>query len=137
MDLEKKRIGVAVIETDSARVLTIEAGAQVTGTVERHERYGVFVFLGPGRTGLLPNEETDTADGTDLKQAFPVGSELEVVVLDVDPERHRIRLSRRAIRAVEENNDARAYAKRQSVGQEASFGSMADKLRAAMQKSKK
>ena len=131
VDLEKKRIGVAVIEKDSARILTIEAGAQLTGTVERHERYGVFVFLSPGRTGLMPNEETDTAYGTDLKQAFPVGSEIEVVILDVDPESHRIRLSRKAIREVEENNDARAYSKRQSEGQEASFGSMADKVRAA------
>ena len=93
--------------------------------------YGVFVFLSPGRTGLMPNEETDTAYGTDLKQAFPVGSEIEVVILDVDPESHRIRLSRKAIREVEENNDARAYSKRQSEGQEASFGSMADKVRAA------
>ena len=132
VDLEKKRIGVAVIEKDSARVLTIEAGVQVTGTVERHERYGVFVFLGPGRTGLMPNEESDTAYGTDLTQAFPVGSKIEVVVLDVDSEHHRIRLSRKAIRDVEEHDDARAYSKRQSEAQDASFGSMADKLRAAI-----
>jgi ribosomal protein S1 len=79
----------------------------------------------------MPNEETDTAHGTDLRQAFPVGSEVEVVVLDVDSESHRIRLSRKAIREVDENNDARTYSERQSEGQEASFGSMADKLRAA------
>ncbi len=131
VDREKKRIGVAVIAEDPARILTIEAGAQLTGTVARHERYGVFVFLGPGHTGLMPNEETDTAHGTDLRQAFPVGSEVEVVVLDVDSESHRIRLSRKAIREVDENNDARTYSERQSEGQEASFGSMADKLRAA------
>ncbi|MDP6579953.1 MAG: S1 RNA-binding domain-containing protein, partial [Vicinamibacterales bacterium] len=47
VDREKKRIGVAVIAEDPARILTIEAGAQLTGTVARHERYGVFVFLGP------------------------------------------------------------------------------------------
>ena len=131
VDLKEKRIGVAVIEKDSARVLTIEAGVQLTGTVERHERYGVFVFLSPGHTGLMPNEETDTAYGTDLKQLFPVGTEIEVVVLDVDPDSRRIRLSRKAIREIEEHNDARAYSKRQSKGQEASFGSIADKLRAA------
>ncbi len=131
VDLEQKRIGVAVIETDSASVVAIEAGAQVRGTVERHERYGVFVFLSPGRTGLLPNEETDTVYGTDLKQAFPVGSEIEVVILEVDPDSHRIRLSRNAIREGEERPDARAYSKRQSDGRDTSFGSMADKLRAA------
>ena len=131
VDLDKKRIGVAVIAKDAAPVVSIEAGAQVTGTVERHERYGVFVFLSPGRTGLLPNEETDTAYGTDLKQAFPVGSDIEVVVLEVDPDNHRIRLSRKAIREIEEHHDARVYSKRQREGQDASFGSMADKLRAA------
>ena len=131
VDLDKKRIGVAVIAKDSARVVVIEAGAQVTGTVDRHERYGVFVFLSPGRTGLMPNEETDTAYGTDLKQVFPIGSEIQVVVLEVDPDSHRIRLSRKAIREVAEGDDARAYSKRQSKGEDATFGSMADKLRAA------
>ena len=131
VDLDKKRIGVAVIAKDSARVVVIEAGAQVTGTVDRHERYGVFVFLSPGRTGLMPNEESDTAYGTDLKQAFPIGSEIQVVVLEVDPDSHRIRLSRKAIREVAEGDDARAYSKRQIKEQDATFGSMADKLRAA------
>jgi small subunit ribosomal protein S1 len=131
VDLDKKRIGVAVIAKDSARVVVIEAGAQVTGTVDRHERYGVFVFLSPGRTGLMPNEESDTAYGTELKQAFPIGSEIQVVVLEVDPDSHRIRLSRKAIREVAEGDDARAYSKRQIKEQDATFGSMADKLRAA------
>ncbi|MEE2790945.1 MAG: S1 RNA-binding domain-containing protein [Acidobacteriota bacterium] len=131
VDLEKKRIGVAVIEKDLARVQTVEAGVRLTGTVERHERYGVFIFLSPGHTGLLPSEETDTPYGTDLKRLFPVGTDIEVIVLDVEPDGRRIRLSRKAIREVEENNDARAYSKRQSKGQEATFGSIADKLRAA------
>jgi small subunit ribosomal protein S1 len=135
VDLEKRRIGVAVIADDSAHVVTIEAGAQVTGTVERHEPYGVFIFLSPGRTGLMPNEEADTAHGADLRQAFPVGSEVEVVILEVDPDSHRIRLSREAIREVEERSDARAYSKRQDATQETSFGSMADKLRAAFRPS--
>jgi len=134
VDPEKRRIGVAVAAEGSARGFTIEAGALLTGTVERHERYGVFVFLSPGHTGLLPNEETDTAHTADLKQEFPVGSQIEVVVLDVDPESHRIRLSRKAIRDVEASNDARLYSERQSARQDVSLGSMADKLRAAFRR---
>ena len=30
----------------------------LTGKVERHEKFGVFVFLSPGRTGLMPFGET-------------------------------------------------------------------------------
>ncbi|MDA1094528.1 MAG: S1 RNA-binding domain-containing protein [Acidobacteria bacterium] len=132
VDLDKRRIGVAVIADDSRRVAAVEPGAQVTGTVERHEPYGVFIFLSPGRTGLMPNDESDTPQGADLRQAFPVGSEVDVVILEVDPDSHRIRLSRKAIREVEERSDARAYSRRQDATQVSSFGSMADQLRAAL-----
>jgi small subunit ribosomal protein S1 len=136
VDFDKKRIGVAVIVEGStreraARALVIEVGAQLTGKVERHEHYGVFVFLRPGRTGLMPTEETDTAHGSDLKKVFPIGSDVEVVVLAVDLDSNRIRLSRKAIREIEEKNAARTYSERQSEEEEANFGSMADKLRSA------
>ena len=62
-DPERKRIGVALVDEESARArgaerTAIAPGARLTGKVERHERYGVFVFLAPGRTGLMPIEET-------------------------------------------------------------------------------
>jgi len=63
--------------------------------------------------------------------AFPIGSDVDVVVLDVDPENQRIRLSRKAIREGKEQKDARDYADRQTEGQAESFGSLADKLRSA------
>ncbi len=131
VDVDKKRIGVAVAAEGSAPAVALAAGARVTGTVHGHERYGVFVFLGPGRIGLLPNEETDTPHGTDLTKRFPIGSDIVVVVLEIDAETQRIRLSRKAIRTAEERDDAEAYASRQDAAQENSFGSMADKLRAA------
>src|SRR6266850_1418027 len=45
--LEKKRIGVAVLEAGTVRaegVVEIVAGARLTGKVERLEKFGVFVF---------------------------------------------------------------------------------------------
>src|SRR5437879_1871218 len=56
IDLEKKRIGVALLPEGSARAggtapsqPEIVAGARLTGKVERHEKFGVFGFLAPGR----------------------------------------------------------------------------------------
>ena len=63
----------------------IVAGARLTGKVERHEDYGVFVFLSPGRTGLIPLAETGVERGSDLRKMFPVGSDVEVMVLEVEP----------------------------------------------------
>ena len=75
----------------------IVPGARLTGKVERHEKFGVFVFLAPGRTGLIPLSETGVAREADVAKAFPVGADVEVVVLEVDPSGRRIRLSRKAV----------------------------------------
>ena len=141
VDTERRRIGVAVVDPDAAtgaageRAIRPElaSGARVTGKVERHESYGVFVFLAPGCTGLLPVEETGLERGSDLRKAFPAGSDLEVMVLEVDAESGRIRLSRRAVFDAEEQGDARAYHERQEEAQAESFGSLGDKLRAALE----
>ena len=142
IDTEKKRIGVALVEEGSSKAQSAEAikpGARLVGKVERHETYGVFVFLKPGYTGLIPLEETGVARDGDLKKAFPVGSDVEVVVLEVDPSGRRIRLSRKAVREAKEKDEARDYAARQDVAtaQKGGFGSLADTLRSAMEKRKK
>src|SRR5436190_6446031 len=73
IDPAKKRIGVALVPEGSARAAGaaaspsgIAAGARVKGKVERHEKFGVFVFLAPGRTGLIPLSETGLATEADI-----------------------------------------------------------------------
>ncbi len=87
-------------------------GAIVTGKVERHEKFGVFVFLSPGRTGLMPFAETGLDRDADMLKAFPIGSEVEVVVLEVDPAGRRIRLSKKAVAEQQERAELREYAAR-------------------------
>ena len=137
VDLEHKRIGVALVEEGSTREreahgVTVAPGARLVGRVERHEKYGVFVFLAPGRTGLIPVSEAGVEREADLPKALPVGSDVEVIVLDVDPAGRRIRLSRKAVFEAEEQRDARAYAERQDQARTEGFGSLADQLRSAM-----
>ena len=106
-------------------------GARFTGKVERHEKFGVFVFLAPGRTGLIPLSETGVARESDVAKALPVGADVEVVVLEVDPSGRRIRLSVKAVQASNEAAEVREYAERDAAPAE-SFGSLADKLRGAL-----
>jgi len=141
IDKEQKRIGLALVEEGSSRGTggaspegTIVPGAIVTGKVERHEKFGVFVFLSPGRTGLLPLAETGLDRDADLLKAFPIGSELEVLVLEVDPAGRRIRLSRKAVAEQREQAELREYAARPDATPTASMGSLADKLRGALGK---
>ncbi len=141
IDLEKKRIGVALLPEGSARAgqiapvrSEIVPGARLTGTVERHEKFGVFVFLAPGRTGLIPMSETGIAKEADVAKAFPVGGNVEVVVLEVDAESRRIRLSAKAVRDAQEAAEVREYAERDDGSPKAGFGSLADKLRGALKR---
>jgi small subunit ribosomal protein S1 len=107
-------------------------GAIVTGKVERHEKFGVFVFLSPGRTGLMPFAETGVERDADMLKAFPVGSDVEVVVLEIDAASRRIRLSRKAVAEQREQAELREYAARPDAAPAASMGSIADKLRGAL-----
>jgi small subunit ribosomal protein S1 len=138
IDLEKKRIGVALVEEGSARAANtaptpseLVPGARLTGTIERHETFGVFVFLAPGRTGLMPLSETGIAREADVTKALPVGTNVEVVVLDIDSSGRRIRLSRKAVLAAREAEEVREYTERADIAPEG-FGSLAEKLRGAL-----
>ena len=110
----------------------IVPGAILTGKVERHEKFGVFVFLSPGRTGLMPFAETGVDRDMDMLKAFPIGSEVEVAVLEVDPAGRRIRLSKKAVAEQREQAELREYAARTDAASTDSLGSLADNLRDAL-----
>jgi small subunit ribosomal protein S1 len=139
LDTTQKRIALALVEEGSSRAPgtsspedALAAGAIVTGKVERHERFGVFVFLAPGRTGLIPSGETGLDRDVDPAKALPIGSEVEVAVLEVDPATRRIRLSRKAVAHMREQAELQDYAARSNAEPAASLGTLADKLRGAL-----
>ena len=142
IDPERKRVGIAIAEEGSAKATQakgseIAPGARLIGKVKDHESYGVFVFLDAGNTGLIPLEETGVDKVDDLRKAFPVGSDVEVIVLEVDPSNRRIRLSAKAVKEATEKGEARDYAERQQTEKSESFGSLASTLRAAMKRREK
>ncbi len=140
IDTAQKRIGVARVEEGSSRAAgavssprgEMAAGTIVTGKVERLEKFGVFVFLSPGRTGMMPLSESGLDRDADLGKAFPIGSEVEVAILESDPAGRRIRLSRKAVAQQREQAELREYTARTDAAPTGSLGSMADKLRGAL-----
>jgi small subunit ribosomal protein S1 len=137
IDLEKKRMGVALVEEGPARATgappaaELVPGARLTGKVARHEKFGVFVALAPGRTGLMPSSETGVAREADVAKALPIGSDVDVIVLEVDASGRRIRVSRKAVLDAREAEEVREYTERAEAAPEG-FGSLADKLRTAL-----
>ncbi len=139
IDLEKKRIGVALVMKGEAAEgaeapapVGIVPGARLKGKVERIERFGVFVFLAPGRVGLIPMAETGVPGEAEVRKSFPVGADVDVIVLEVDPGGRRIRLSAKAVLDAKEAEEVREYKERSGEAQAGGLGSLADKLRGAL-----
>ena len=113
IDMEKHRIGLALAPADAAPGEQMDSGVSVgavlTGTVDRVEPFGVFVRLGPGETGLIPNAEIGLPRGAELDKACAPGAQIKVLVLSIEEGGRRIRLSRARAVDREEEADARAY----------------------------
>jgi ribosomal protein S1 len=94
VDRRKRRMSlVPVIEGAPVEPVPLEAGAVVPGRVQRIERFGVFVWLGPGQVGLLPVPLSGIPQGTRLDSRFRAGDEIRVQVVDVTEDGKRIRLA--------------------------------------------
>ena len=100
------------------------AVAQITegGLVVR-----ILGVTGRASRGFIPAGHTGTPRGTDLRKEFPVGTQLEAKVIELDPRRGEAKLS---IRAVKEDSEKAAYAQyRAGVAREAKFGTFADLMK--------
>lgn len=106
-------------------------GAVVTGVVEKTERFGTFVQLAPGLTGLLPSSELSLPRDTSPARAFPPGRQIEVQIVSIDPRRRRISLAPKGARLGGSRSDYENY-KRASSSE---TGSGFNALEAAFRKS--
>jgi small subunit ribosomal protein S1 len=133
-DGQKISLGLKQLADDpwSAAQARYEAGQLRTGRVTRIAPFGAFLELEPGIEGLIPASETGLSQDADFKRAFPVGSIVEVVILEVDAAARRMRLSTRAVPQAKEADEVRDYAGRKDAAPAEGFGSFADKLRGAL-----
>ncbi|HEX4823670.1 MAG TPA: S1 RNA-binding domain-containing protein [Candidatus Polarisedimenticolaceae bacterium] len=95
LDLPRRRITVLPGGEEVAALLASELapGAKTTGKVVKAEVFGIFVWLGPGRVGMVPRVWSGAGEGAGFESRFVPGSDLPVEVVDVQEGGRRIRLS--------------------------------------------
>lgn len=91
-------------------------GTEIKGTVEQVARFGVFVQLEPGLTGLLPFSTLSLPDGVNPQRAYRPGQEMSVLIGEIDTKRRRISLMPAGSRLEGTKADLRDYQKRQRGG---------------------
>jgi len=108
----------------------IQLGKMVKVVVVLVEAGGIMVRVrgatGRNARGFISASATGTARGTELRKLFPVGKELEVKIVEMDPRRGEIKLSIKALNEETERNAYQQY--RAQVKREAKFGTLADLL---------
>jgi small subunit ribosomal protein S1 len=109
IDEKKKEISCSLKDLDADPWRDVDkkmpVGSTVTGTVAQHSRFGYFVDLAEGITGLLPFANV----AADKKETIKVGSPLDVVVETVDGEKRRISLSHGTIEVKQQASEVREY----------------------------
>ncbi len=129
-DAKRRRISLSIkgVEGDPWQDVAdrFPVGTAAKGTVERVARFGVFVALGEGVTGLLPVTLSGIPRESSLLRKFPVGAPVEAEVIEVDVRRRRITLSRTGS-ADTGDRDVAKFLKQQKK-QSASLGTLGDLL---------
>ncbi len=73
---------------------TIQIGSKITGKISSITDYGLFVEVQPGVEGLVHISEVSWTDRVEnLNSRYKVGDEIEVFVVSLDKDNHRMSLS--------------------------------------------
>jgi ribosomal protein S1 len=95
VDVARRRIAIVPDSewVERGLALDLNPGSRLKGRVQNVEKFGVFVWLAPGKVGLVPTPWTGAPRGADLAKEFPRGREVEVEIVEVGDEGKKIRLT--------------------------------------------
>ncbi|MBN2196337.1 MAG: S1 RNA-binding domain-containing protein [Polyangiaceae bacterium] len=102
------------------------------GVISRHSTFGVFVET-PSGEGLVPARDLGLPPGADHKRAYPIGREVEVVVVQRDAQNGKLRFSVSGVADVQERRNFREFAAvERPATRSGGMGSLGDLLRAKL-----
>lgn len=102
IDPENERLSLGIKQLSEDPWVTIAqrypVGSKSKGRVSSITDFGVFVEIEAGIEGLIHNTQLGIEKGEDAAQAYPIGSEIETEVTNIDSEERRISLSIKALK---------------------------------------
>ena len=134
IDETKRRISLSLKEVEGDPWAGVEeqyqVGQSVNGTVEKQEKFGVFVSLEPGVTGLLPKSAMRESSKQGVIEKMRRGDPITVVIQRISAEERKITLG------PGDEGDAEDW-RSFSSGKGAAVSSLGEKLMEALQAKKK
>jgi small subunit ribosomal protein S1 len=139
LDQEKRRISLSMQpKVEPIKIVLPAVGEILDGVVEKVMPYGIFLKMNNGLTGLIPNSEMGTSQGTDHRRMFNPGTEMQVMVIDVDVAEKKVRLSRKALleKAAQDEYTEYIESQKTSLGSHKNFGTIGDILKSKLKEKK-
>lgn len=124
------KISLSMKSADQPEQAHVAADTMLVGKVAEVAQFGVFVDTEQGR-GLVPINELGIPHGADPKRSFPIGKEVEVVVLSRDHKTGKLRLSIKGVAAAEERSNYKSFAQqnKKASGGGKGMGSLGELLK--------
>lgn len=137
LDWKENKFSLSLKESSNdpwSKNLKIKEGDIIKGVIDSIRNYGLFVKLDDYFNGLVPTKETGITNKTPLHHHFKVGQEIDVFILEINPEKKQIALSISRVKETNEKLDYQRYmSEHTSSSQGTSFGSL---LKNALDKKK-
>lgn len=136
VDTANRKISLSMQpKVEPKEIILPAVGEQVEGVVDKVMPFGIFLKMDTGLSGLIPNSETGTPSGTDLKKTFKPGTKMQAVVIESDSGKNRIKLSCKALTEKADREDFDQYVDSSKVDSSSpkNIGSLGEILRAKME----
>ncbi len=134
IDMESKRISLSIKDALGDPWTGVSAKYQINsiagGYLEKREKFGLFISLEPGVTGLMPSSNIKNAAKPSDFDTLKPGDSVSVMIQDVDEEKRRITLTSPDQK---EGDNWKQFANSKKT---TSFGSMESLFLEAMKKKK-
>ncbi len=131
IDVENERfsLGIKQIQPDPWTTLAERhpVGSRVKGKVTKVTDFGAFVEIEPGIEGLVHVSEMKDERVENPRDVVKEGDEIEVKVIDMDPQERKVALSMKALHRDGGEDDYREYLRRQGDGR-ARLGDLMEKF---------
>ena len=140
VDSVKRRIGLSIRDAEGDPWLDVTdkftVGQKIQGTVEKKEKFGIFITLAPGIVGLLPKSVSKESSKAARIETLKPGDALDVVVTAIKAQERKISLGLGD--GADEENWRRFTQKNESAKDEGrALGSLGEMLNEVMNKKRK
>ncbi len=138
VDTTQRRISLSIRDAegdpwlDVADKFTVDQS--VTGTVEKKEKFGIFIQLAPGIVGLLPGSVIKQPPNAARIETLKPGDKIEVQVAAIKPDERKISLG---LADGEDEGDWRQFSEQSRQNSTSGLGSLGEMLSEALKNKKK